>query len=241
MVFMEKNFLLSIIVPVYNEEKYISNVFEKIRAVQFQENVELEIIAVDDCSKDNTWQQLQEWEKKGIRIARHEVNGGKGAALHTGFALATGDAVTVQDADFEYDPNELPAVLQPVLDGKADIVFGARKDFLGNVPFVQKLHWHYVINKFLTVFSNIFSGLGLNDMECCYKLFRRDIIQSVTLVEKRFGFEPEVTLKTARFKRPTAEVPVSYAPRTYAEGKKINWKDGVSALRCILKYGLLRK
>ena len=157
---MDKKFLLSIVVPVYNEEKYISDVFERLRAVQFQPGVDVEIIAVDDCSKDNTWQQLQEWEKKGIRIARHEVNGGKGAALHTGFALATGDAVTVQDADFEYDPNDIPQVLQPILDGKADIVFGARKDFLGSVPFIQKLHWHYVINKFLTRFSNIFSRLS---------------------------------------------------------------------------------
>ena len=238
---MEKNFLLSIVVPVYNEENYISAVFEKLLAVKFQEGVDVEIIAVDDCSRDKTWEKLLEWEKKGIRIARHEVNGGKGAALHTGFELATGDAVTVQDADFEYDPNDIPAVLQPILDGKADIVFGARKDFLGTVPFIQKFHWHYIINKFLTRFSNIFSRLHLNDMECCYKMFRLDIIRSITLTEKRFGFEPEVTLKTARFHRPTAEVPVSYAPRTYAEGKKINWKDGVSALRCILKYGLFRR
>ncbi len=236
-----KTFTLSIVIPVYNEEKYIGEVFRRVLNVKFQDNVKLEIIAVDDCSRDNTYAQLLEWEKQGIKVARHEVNGGKGAALHTGFKLATGDAVTIQDADFEYDPNDLPAMLQPVLDGKADIVFGARKDFINPGPLSEKLHWHYLINKFLSVFSNLFSGLGLHDMECCYKLFRKGILERVTLLENRFGFEPEVTLKTARFRLPTAEVPVSYAARTYAEGKKINWKDGVSALRCIVKYGLFRQ
>ena len=237
----KKKFLLSIVIPVYNEEAYIDSVLERVSAVSFPPEVAVEIIAVDDCSRDGTWQHLQEWEKKGIRVARHAVNGGKGAALHTGFRLASGDAVTVQDADFEYDPEDLPRVLQPVLDGKADAVFGCRDAFYAPGPLKEKLHWHYLINKFLTVFSNLFSGYGLHDMECCYKLFRRDLLNKIALRENRFGFEPEVTLKTSRFHPAIAEVRVSYAARTYAEGKKINWKDGVSALRCILKYGLFRR
>lgn len=236
-----EKFVLSIVIPVYNEEKYIGEVFERVRRVPFPKGVELEIIAVDDCSSDGTLAKLREWEKQGIKVAHHEVNGGKGAALHTGFALATGDAVTIQDADFEYDPQDLVRVLQPILDGKADIVFGARDSFIAPGPLAARLHWHYLINKFLSVFSNLFSGLGLHDMECCYKMFRKGVLNRVELKENRFGFEPEVTLKTARFHLPTAEVPVSYAARTYAEGKKINWKDGVSALRCIVKYGLFRR
>jgi len=236
-----KDFLLSIVIPVYNEEAYIDRVLERVFAVPFQPGVRIEVIAVDDCSRDATYEHLKAWESRGVRAVRHEKNGGKGAALHTGFSLASGDAVTIQDADFEYDPQDLPRVLQPVLDGEADIVFGARDSFWAPGPLAERFHWHYVINKFLSVFSNIFSGYGLHDMECCYKLFRKEILDKITLVENRFGFEPEVTLKTSRLKPAIREVQVSYAARTYAEGKKINWKDGVSALRCILKYGLFRR
>ena len=239
----QKKLKLSIVIPVYNEERYIDEVLKRVFAVKFQDGVEIEIVAVDDCSKDHTLARLQEWEKKGlIRLVCHTVNGGKGAALHTGFAASTGDVITVQDSDFEYNPQDLPNVLQPILSGDADIVFGAREQFMTQTGSHKGLFCgHYFINKFLTVFSNLFSGYGLNDMECCYKMFRREIYNKITLKENRFGFEPESTLKTSRRKPRYAEVPVSYASRSYEEGKKINWKDGVSALRCILKYGLFRR
>lgn len=156
--------------------------------------------------------------------------------------MATGEVITVQDSDFEYNPQDLPRLLQPILDGKAQIVFGAREQFISSTGSHRGLFCgHYLINKSLTIFSNIFSGYHLNDMECCYKMFTRSVYESIHLIEKRFGFEPEITLKTSRLKPTFAEVPVSYASRSYEEGKKINWKDGVSALRCILKYGLFRR
>ena len=231
---------LSIVIPVYNEEHYIDAILERVCAVRFQEGVELEYIAVDDHSTDKTWERLQAWEARGFKLKRHEVNGGKGAALHTGFAMATGDVVTVQDADFEYSPEELPSVLQPILDGKADVVFGARTSILRTGSQQVMLFWHSKINEFLTRFCNMFSNLALSDMECCYKMVRRELLLKIKLNEKRFGFEPEFTLKIARLHPRAWQVPVSYAPRSYEEGKKINWKDGVSALRCIVQYGLFR-
>ena len=237
---MSDKLKLSIVIPVYNEEHYIDAILERVCAVRFQEGVELEYIAVDDHSTDRTWERLQGWAERGIRISRHEENGGKGAALHTGFAMATGDVVTVQDADFEYSPEELPSVLQPILDGKADVVFGARTSILRNGGHQVMLYWHSRINEFLTVFCNMFSNLGLSDMECCYKMVRRELLNKIRLREKRFGFEPEFTLKIARLHPRVWQVPVSYMPRTYKEGKKITWKDGVSSLRCIMQYGLFR-
>ena len=229
---------LSIVIPVYNEERYIDALLERICAVRFQDGVELEYIVVDDCSRDSSWERLQAWEARGVKIKRHEFNGGKGAALHTGFAMATGDVVTVQDADFEYNPEELPAVLQPILDGKADVVFGARTSITRSGTQQVTQFWHASVNQFLTLFCNMFSNLALSDMECCYKMVRRDLLNRIKLQENRFGFEPEFTLKIARLHPRVWQVPVSYAPRSYEEGKKINWKDGVSALRCIIQYGL---
>ena len=237
---MSASIKLSIVIPVYNEEHYIDAILERVCAVRFQDGVELEYIAVDDCSKDGTWERLRAWESRGLKIKRHIVNAGKGAALHTGFEMATGDVVGVQDADFEYSPEELPSVLQPILDGKADVVFGARTSIMRTGSHQVMLYWHSKINEFLTIFSNMFSNLALSDMECCYKMVRRELLQKIKLNENRFGFEPEFTLKIARLHPRAWQVPVSYAPRSYEEGKKINWKDGVSALRCIIQYGLFR-
>ncbi len=196
---------------------------------------------MDDCSSDHTPEKLKRWEEQGIvKVLRHTKNGGKGAALHTGFQAATGDIVVVQDSDFEYNPNELPKLLAPILDGRADVVFGARASFVGSECHRVMYYWHSVVNRFLTTFCNMLADLTLHDMECCYKMFKRELLDKITLREKRFGFEPEVTIKLARLRCRMYEVTVSYSGRTYQEGKKINWKDGVSALRCILKYGLLR-
>ena len=232
---------LSIIIPVYNEENYIDAVIERVRAVSFPPEITLELIAVDDCSSDHTPEKLKRWEEQGIvKVLRHTKNGGKGAALHTGFQAATGDIVVVQDSDFEYNPNELPKLLAPILDGRADVVFGARASFVGSECHRVMYYWHSVVNRFLTTFCNMLADLTLHDMECCYKMFKRELLDKITHREKRFGFEPEVTIKLARLRCRMYEVTVSYSGRTYQEGKKINWKDGVSALRCILKYGLLR-
>ena len=225
---------------VYNEEKFIDAVLERVRNVRFQDGVEVELVAVDDCSKDGTFEKLKAWEARGVNVCRHERNGGKGAALHTGFKLATGDVITVQDSDFEYNPDELPRLLAPILENKADFVFGAREAFVKGLPHRVMYFWHLKINAFLTSFCNMFSNLALSDMECCYKMFRRSVLEKIELRERRFGFEPEITLKASRQDILFYEVPVSYSCRTYAEGKKISWKDGVSALRCILKYGLFR-
>lgn len=237
---LKNKLTLSIVIPVYNEENYIDEVLERVRNVKFQQGVSIELVVVDDCSRDSTYEHLKMWESRGVRIARHEVNGGKGAALHTGFKLATGDVVTIQDSDFEYDPDELPSILEPIMQGKADVVFGARSSFMKSGSHRVMRFWHYRINKFLTVLCNMFSDFNLSDMECCYKMFRKNILDQIELKERRFGFEPEVTLKVSRIQVIAYEVPVSYSPRSWAEGKKITWKDGISAVRCILKYGLFR-
>jgi len=229
---------LSIVVPVYNERDLAPQALARIEAAPLPEGVSREIILVDDCSTDGTREWLQEFAaaRPHVVLKLHEVNKGKGSALHTAFAAATGELVIVQDADLEYDPREIATVLEPLLDGRADVVFGTR--FLGHTHRVL-YYWHSVGNWLLTTLSNMLSNVNLTDMECCYKAFRREVLEKIDLKEPRFGFEPEVTAKVARLGCRIYEVPVSYSGRTYAEGKKINWKDGFSALRCILKYNLL--
>ncbi len=227
---------LSIIIPCYNELKTIDTIIEAVRNSPYEKK---EIIIVDDCSTDGTRDVLKnDIEKKVAKVIYHEKNQGKGAALRTGIAAATGEIVIIQDADLEYDPNEYPAVIQPILDNKADVVFGSR--FLGDKPHRVLYFWHRMGNGFLTILSNMFTNLNLTDMETCYKAFRREIIQSITIEENRFGFEPEITAKVARKRCRIYEVGISYYGRTYEEGKKIGWKDGVRAVYCIVKYGLFR-
>ena len=230
---------LSIIMPVYNEVAYIERIIERVRAVKLPDGVERELIIIDDGSQDGTRDKLASLPAQpDTRVIMHERNAGKGAALHTGFAAATGDFVIVQDADFEYDPAEIPRLLKPVLEGNADVVFGSR--FISGESRRVLYFWHSVINRYLTTLCNMFANLNLSDMEVCYKLIRRDLLSKIRFKEKRFGFEPEVTIKLARLKpKPRFyEVGISYAGRTYAEGKKIGMKDGFRALWCILRYGL---
>lgn len=235
--------LLSIVIPSYNESQTITQVLDKIQSVKLIQNIEKEIIIVDDCSKDNTQQIILDYKAHypslSIKYFRHDTNKGKGAALQTGFSKVTGDWVIIQDADLEYDPNEYNILLKPFLDGYADVVYGSR--FMGGKPHRILFFWHSIGNKFLTFLSNMFSNLNLTDMETGYKIFKREIIEKVILKEKRFGFEPEITAKISRIKNIRIyEVGISYYGRTYDEGKKINWKDGLSAVFCILKYGLFR-
>ena len=235
---------LSIIIPAFNEARTIHTTLDKIKAVKLLNGFEKEVIIVNDSSTDDTDQQIIFYKQSNpslnINYYVHEVNKGKGAALHTGIAFATGDYIVIQDADLEYNPEEYNILLQPVIDGFADVVYGSR--FIGGNAHRILFFWHTIGNRFLTLLSNMFSNLNLTDMETCYKLFRADIIKSIKLKEKRFGFEPEVTHKIARIKGIRIyEVGISYYGRTYEEGKKIGWKDGVKALFCIIKYGLLKQ
>jgi len=227
---------LSIVIPCYNEVKTIRAIVERVRAAPV---LHKEIIIVDDCSIDGTRDTLRlEIAPLVDRIIYHDVNQGKGAALRTGFAAVTGDVVIVQDADLEYDPNEYPRLLLPIERGQADVVFGSR--FAGGDAHRVVYFWHMMGNKFLTLLSNMFTNLNLTDMETCYKVFKREVLQKITIEENRFGFEPEITAKVARLDVVIYEVGISYYGRTYKEGKKIGWRDGVRAIWAILKYNLSR-
>lgn len=234
---------LSIIIPAYNEGATIHLILNKLKKTQLLNNIEKEIIIINDCSKDNTEEAIKQYisqnSELNIQYYKHETNKGKGAALHTGIQKASGEFLIIQDADLEYDPEEYNLLLKPVINGFADVVYGSR--FMGGNPHRILFFWHTIGNKFLTFLSNMFTNLNLTDMETCYKLFDTKTIQSITLKENRFGFEPEITAKISRVpKIRIYEVGISYYGRTYEEGKKIGWKDGFRAIYCILKYGALK-
>ena len=231
--------IVSVVIPVFNEIRTLEQVIKRVQAAP----VEKEIILVDDYSNDGSRERVQSLgEQPNVRAVLHDYNQGKGAALRSGFAAATGDVVLIQDADLEYDPNDYPKLLGPIVANEADVVYGSR--FSGGETHRVLYFWHSVGNRFLTLLSNMMTNLNLTDMEVCYKVFRREIIQSIDLKENRFGFEPEVTARLARFRKPDGsplkifEVGISYAGRTYEEGKKIGWRDGVRAIWCIIRYNL---
>ena len=232
---------LSIVIPAYNEGRTIHKILDRIKKVDLIGNLERELIIVNDFSTDNTEEAVLKYQKSNpelpITYYKHEKNKGKGAALHTGIDKATGEFIVIQDADLEYDPQEYNILLQPILDDFADVVYGSR--FMGGKPHRILFFWHSIGNKMLTFASNVFTNLNLTDMETCYKMWRSDLVKSVNLKEQRFGFEPEVTAKVSRIPNVRIyEVGISYYGRTYEEGKKINWRDGVRAIYCILKYNI---
>ena len=228
---------VSVVMPVYNEEATLEAIVRRVKEVA----PDVELVAVDDGSADASASILNRLEAEGLvdRVLAHERNQGKGAALSTGFRGVSGDIIIIQDADLEYDPAEYPRLLEPILTGRADVVYGSR--FMGGQPHRVLYYWHYVGNRWLTRLSNMMTNLNLTDMETCYKCFRREVIEQLTIEERAFGVEPEITAKIAMGGWRVYEVGISYAGRTYAEGKKIGWRDGVSALRCIFLYGLVRR
>jgi glycosyltransferase involved in cell wall biosynthesis len=236
--------VLSIVIPAYNEGRTIHRILDRVKAVKLVNDIGKEVIIVNDFSKDNTEESILEYQKGNPDLAisyyKHDRNKGKGAALHTGIDKATGDIIVIQDADLEYNPEEYNILIQPILDDFADVVYGSR--FMGGKPHRILFFWHSIGNKMLTGASNAMTNLNLTDMETCYKMWRSEIVKSVNLKEQRFGFEPEVTAKVSRIPNVRIyEVGISYYGRTYEEGKKINWKDGVRAIYCILKYNIWSK
>ena len=227
---------VSVVIPAYDEIKTIDEILARVKAVPFDK----EIVIVDDCSRDGTRERLRELAAAGeLRLVEHEVNQGKGAALRTGFREARGEIVVIQDADLEYDPNDLLRVIRPIQEGVADVSYGSR--FIGGESHRVLYFWHSLGNRMLTLLSNMLTDLNLTDMEVCYKAFRREILDQITIEEDRFGFEPEITAKVARLGARVYEVGIAYYGRTYEEGKKIGWRDGVRAVWCILKYNLLKR
>jgi glycosyltransferase involved in cell wall biosynthesis len=227
---------VSVVIPAYDEIKTIDEILARVKAVPFDK----EIVVVDDCSRDGTRERLRELSAAGdVRLVEHEFNQGKGAALRTGFREARGEIVVIQDADLEYDPNDLLRVIKPIQDGVADVSYGSR--FIGGESHRVLYFWHSLGNRLLTLASNMLTDLNLTDMEVCYKAFRREILDQITIEEDRFGFEPEITAKVARLGARVYEVGIAYYGRTYEEGKKIGWRDGVRAIWCILKYNLVRR
>jgi glycosyltransferase involved in cell wall biosynthesis len=233
---MKKHNLLSVVIPVYNERTTIEEILQRVLAVEL--GVDVEVVVVDDCSTDGTRELLEAYENPNVRVFMQPENRGKGAALQRGFDEVRGDIALIQDADLEYDPREYPRLLEPILDGRADVVFGSR--FLGG-PHRVMFFWHYMANQLLTTLSNMLTDLNLTDMETCYKVFRTEILQNIRIQEQRFGFEPEFTAKVAHHGYRIYEVPISYSGRSYQEGKKIGASDAVQALFCILRYNLLQR